>query len=197
MKILAVNNIKPKYRIENIVASGELKIELDLYSLAYKLKDIEYEPEQFPGAILKLKEPKSSLLLFKNGKVICTGAKTEELIKKAILKAFKLVSPYSKTPPPKRFVVSYDVQNIVASGELNVSLDLYTLTQKFKQIEYEPEQFPGAILKLKEPKSSLLLFKNGKVICTGCKTETEVKKALAVTAKLLAPYADPLEENKE
>ena len=191
MNILAVNDIKPKYRIENIVASGELKIELDLYSLAYKLKDIEYEPEQFPGAILKLKEPKSSLLLFKNGKVICTGAKTEDLIKKAILKAFKLVSPYSKTPPPKRFVVNYDVRNIVASGELNVSLDLYTLTQKFRQIEYEPEQFPGAILKLKEPKSSLLLFKNGKVICTGCKTEKEVKKALAVTAKLLAPYADP------
>ncbi len=193
---MAVKNIRPKYKIENIVASGELKIELDLYSLAYKLKDIEYEPEQFPGAILKLKDPKSSLLIFKNGKVICTGAKTEDLIKKSIRRAFKLVSPYSKTPPPKRFTPIYDVQNIVASGALNVSLDLYTLTQKIKNIEYEPEQFPGAILKLKEPKSSLLLFKNGKVICTGCKTEKDVKKALRVTAKLLAPYADPPEKKK-
>ena len=194
---MAVKNIRPKYQIENIVASGELKIELDLYSLAYKLKDIEYEPEQFPGAILKLKEPKASLLVFKNGKVICTGAKTEDLIKKAIRRAYKLVSPYSKTPPPKRFTPIYTVQNIVASGELNVVLDLYSLAQKIKQIEYEPEQFPGAILKIKEPKSSLLLFKNGKVICTGCKTEKEVRKALKKTAKMLAPYAEPAPKEKK
>ena len=98
MNILAVNDIKPKYRIENIVASGELKIELDLYSLAYKLKDIEYEPEQFPGAILKLKEPKSSLLLFKNGKVICTGCKTEKEVKKALAVTAKLLAPYADPP---------------------------------------------------------------------------------------------------
>ena len=99
---MAVKNIRPKYQIENIVASGELKIELDLYSLAYKLKDIEYEPEQFPGAILKIKEPKSSLLLFKNGKVICTGCKTEKEVRKALKKTAKMLAPYAEPAPKEK-----------------------------------------------------------------------------------------------
>ena len=56
----------------------QLGLELDLYTIAYKLPDVEYEPEQFPGAILKLKDPKTSLLLFKNGKIICAGGKNEK-----------------------------------------------------------------------------------------------------------------------
>ena len=187
---MVVKRIIPKYKIENIVASGDIGLELDLYTLAFKLRDIEYEPEQFPGAILKLQKPKASLLLFKNGKIICTGTKTEELIVEAIKTAYALVSPHSSTPLPKKFKPKFTVQNMVASGSLNVELDLYTLAYKFKEIEYEPEQFPGAILKLKVPKASLLLFKNGKVICTGCKEEKFIKKALAVAAKMLAPYAN-------
>ena len=88
----------------------------------------------------------------------------------------------------------YKIENIVASGDLDLDLDLYVLAYKLRDIEYEPEQFPGAILKLKQPKASLLLFKNGKVICTGTKTEKEIKKALRVTAKMLEPYAKPLDE---
>ena len=71
---------KPDFEITNMVASASLGLELDLYSLAQKIKEIEYEPEQFPGAILKFKDPKASLLLFKNGKVICAGAKNENEI---------------------------------------------------------------------------------------------------------------------
>ncbi|MCD6549296.1 TATA-box-binding protein [Candidatus Micrarchaeota archaeon] len=186
--------IKPVYKIENIVASGDLDLDLDLYVLAYKLRDIEYEPEQFPGAILKLKQPKASLLLFKNGKVICTGTKTEKLISKALRETYKMVSKYSKGPVKKVYRPKFTVENIVASGSLGVKLDLYKLAIKFNEIEYEPEQFPGAILKLKQPKASLLLFKNGKVICTGTKTEKDIKKALRVTAKMLEPYAKPLDE---
>lgn len=88
--------IKPVFKVENIVASGDLGLELDLYVLAYKLKDIEYEPEQFPGAILKLKEPKASLLLFKNGKVICTGTKTEKDVAKALRVTARMLEPYAK-----------------------------------------------------------------------------------------------------
>ena len=80
-----------KFKIENIVASANLGIELDLYTLGRKVADIEYEPEQFPGAILKLKDPKASLLLFKNGKIICTGCRTELEVKLAIRKALKLL----------------------------------------------------------------------------------------------------------
>ncbi len=84
----------PKFKIENIVASANLNVELDLYSIAMEVEDVEYEPEQFPGAILKLKKPKASLLLFKNGKLICTGGKSEEEVKQAIKAAIKILQPY-------------------------------------------------------------------------------------------------------
>jgi transcription initiation factor TFIID TATA-box-binding protein len=85
-----------KFKIENIVASANLEKELDLYAIARELDNVEYEPEQFPGAILKLKEPKTSLLLFKNGKMICTGAKSEGDVHKAIDVAVGQIDPYIK-----------------------------------------------------------------------------------------------------
>ncbi len=84
------------FRIENIVASANLNADIDLYALARGLDNVEYEPEQFPGAILKLKEPKTSLLVFKNGKMICTGAKSEKDVRRAIENAVKLIRPYIK-----------------------------------------------------------------------------------------------------
>lgn len=85
-----------KFKIENIVASANLGVELDLYAIAQDVRDVEYEPEQFPGAILKLKEPRSSLLLFKNGKIICTGCKSEGEVGQAIMNAVKLLSGHAK-----------------------------------------------------------------------------------------------------
>ena len=87
---------EPDFVITNMVASASLGLELDLYALANKIPEIEYEPEQFPGAILKFKDPKASLLLFKNGKVICAGAKNEKEIKLALNKAKRLLKPYAE-----------------------------------------------------------------------------------------------------
>ncbi|MCX8163078.1 MAG: hypothetical protein N3D10_00800 [Candidatus Micrarchaeota archaeon] len=87
--------IKPTFRIENIVASADLNLELDLYSISFKVYDVEYEPEQFPGAIFKLKEPKSSLLLFKNGKIICTGCKSEKEVELALKKTAQILKPFA------------------------------------------------------------------------------------------------------
>ena len=180
---------KPEFVVTNMVASASLGLELDLYSLAQKIKEIEYEPEQFPGAILKFKDPKASLLLFKNGKVVCVGCKKRILIERTIEKTIKLLTPYAKritkTKKPK-----IEITNIVASAALGMDLDLYKIANKIKDVEYEPEQFPGAILKFKEPKASLLLFKNGKVICAGAKNEKEIRIVLAKAKKLLTPYAE-------
>jgi len=180
--------LKSDFNIENIVASADLDLELDLYSIAYKVYDVEYEPEQFPGAIFKMKEPKSSLLLFKNGKIICTGCKSEKEVRQVIDKTQKLLFKHAKAIH-KKGKVDFVVENIVASANFNVVLDLYKIASEVEGVEYEPEQFPGAIFKMKEPKSSLLLFKNGKIICTGCKSEKDVKIVLEKTAKILRPYA--------
>jgi len=86
--------LKPTYKVQNIVTKAELNVDLDLYGLAKLSHDIDYEPEQFPGAIFKVHEPKAALLLFKNGKIICTGAKTITDVRRAIEKAVELVNRY-------------------------------------------------------------------------------------------------------
>ncbi len=94
-------SLHPEFKIENIVASADLGVELDLYGIAKASPDVDYEPEQFPGAICKIHEPKTALLLFKNGKIICTGAKTEADIKRAIDQVIKIVKNYIIEPREK------------------------------------------------------------------------------------------------
>ncbi|MBU1930634.1 TATA-box-binding protein [Candidatus Micrarchaeota archaeon] len=179
-----------KYQIVNLVASANLNATLDLYNLAITIPDIEYEPEQFPGAILKLKEPKVSMLLFKNGKLIISGASSEEQIQQGIRKASKLIHEIQKSVKVVS-KVEYEVVNLVATANLNKNLDLFQIALKLDTVEYEPEQFPGAILRIMDPKITLLLFKNGKVICAGAKREELLRKGLRKAAQMIA------EVNKE
>jgi len=175
-----------QYTIVNMVASGNLNATLDLYNLAIAIPNIEYEPEQFPGAILKLKEPKVSMLLFKNGKVICSGASSESQISLAIYKASKLIHEIQKSVKIQKNS-PYTVVNLVATANLNMTLDLFKTAMELDNVEYEPEQFPGAILRIQDPKLTLLLFKNGKMICAGAKKEEFLKKGLRIASKLIRP----------
>jgi len=172
------------YTIVNMVASGNLNATLDLYNLAITIPNIEYEPEQFPGAILKLKEPKVSMLLFKNGKVICSGASSENQISMAIYKASKLIHEIQKSVKIQKNA-DYTVVNLVATANLNITLDLFKTAMELDNVEYEPEQFPGAILRIQDPKLTLLLFKNGKLICAGAKKEEYLKKGLRIASKMI------------
>ncbi len=86
--------LKPTYRVVNIVANADLQLDLDLYGLARMSHEVDYEPEQFPGAIFKVHEPKAALLLFKNGKIICTGTRTTANVRRAIEQAIELIKKY-------------------------------------------------------------------------------------------------------
>src|SRR3989344_1304634 len=172
---------KISYAVVNLVASGNLNATLDLYNLAVTIPNIEYEPEQFPGAILKLKEPRVSMLLFKNGKVICSGASSEKQISLAIFKASKLIHEIQKSVKIQKNA-SYTVVNLVATANLNITLDLFKTAMELDNVEYEPQQFPGAILRIMEPKLTLLLFKNCKLIYAGAKKEEFLKKGLKIAA---------------
>ena len=80
------------------------------------------------------------------------------------------------------------IQNIVVSADLHATVDLYALSKEVKAIDYEPEQFPGAIFRIQEPKAVIILFKNGKMICTGTNTEVNIRKILAYAADVLSKY---------
>jgi transcription initiation factor TFIID TATA-box-binding protein len=81
-----------------------------------------------------------------------------------------------------------EIQNIVVSADLHAVIDLYALSKEVKAVDYEPEQFPGAIFKITEPRSRIILFKNGKMICTGTNTEAKIKKVLDYAAKVISKY---------
>jgi len=163
-------------RIVNMVVSTDFKHPLNLEKIASTLPNTEYNPEQFPGLVIRLKTPKSSALLFTTGRVVCTGAKTMKEVKESIHKIMKLLE---RVKVKINIEPEIHVQNMVASGALGFALNLNDLVMKLRNVEYEPEQFPGLVYKIKEPKASFLLFSNGKIVCTGVKSKKEADEAVA------------------
>ena len=168
---------KKEVQIVNIVVSTALKHDIPLERMAAMLPNTEYNPEQFPGLVFRIKEPKTSALIFSSGRVVCTGAKTKEKAEEAIGKIIKSLKKININITIKPEIT---IQNIVASGSIGMDLNLNSLTMKLKNTEYEPEQFPGLVYKLsdKEVKSTFLLFSNGKIVCTGTKSQKEMQLAI-------------------
>ncbi|MDE1871645.1 MAG: hypothetical protein KGI06_05410 [Candidatus Micrarchaeota archaeon] len=104
-------------------------------------------------------------------------------------KTHKVTGPI-KSPPIK-------IQNIVVSADLHATIDLYALSKEVKAVDYEPEQFPGAIFRIQEPKAVIILFKNGKMICTGTSTEANIKKVLEYASKVISKYVISLNSDKK
>jgi transcription initiation factor TFIID TATA-box-binding protein len=165
----------PSYRIENIVATINLGVELNLERLAERLLTAEYNPDQFPGLILRLIKPRVSALIFRTGKIVCTGAKNEEDLKNAVRALAQLLKEHGADVPPEPEV---QVQNIVASGNLHAEVDLEQAVLMLDNAMYEPEQFPGLIYRMSSPKVVVLIFGSGKIVCTGAKSETDVERAV-------------------
>ncbi len=179
--------ITPKHgmRIVNMVATSSLEHDVPLERMAAALTNTEYNPEQFPGLVIRFRQPKTSALVFSSGKLVITGAKsvdeiieTFELIKKALEKINLKVDTKPKI----------DMQNIVAHGSIKRDLNLNTLAIKLRNTEYEPEQFPGLVYKIDirreagrlQHQPTFLLFSNGKLVCTGTRGPDEVDTAIDI-----------------
>ena len=166
---------KKDIRVVNIVVSTSLEHDIPLEKMAATLSNTEYNPEQFPGLVIRIKEPKTSALIFSSGKVVCTGARSMDKVEESIKKIIKSLEKIGIKITIKPVI---NIQNIVASGTVGMDLNLNILAMKLPNTEYEPEQFPGLVYKLDEAKATFLLFSNGKIVCTGTKSEDEVRKAL-------------------
>jgi len=166
---------KTSLKVQNIVATTSLGKPVSLTKLARTQSNTEYNPEQFPGLVIRIKEPKTSALIFSSGKVVCTGARSMDKVEESIKKIIKSLEKIGIKITVKPVI---NIQNIVASGTVGMDLNLNTLAMKLPNTEYEPEQFPGLVYKLAEAKATFLLFSNGKIVCTGTKSEKEVRDAL-------------------
>jgi len=167
--------VKAVINIENVVASATLNQKVDLNAVVKGYPGVEYRPEQFPGLVFRLKRPKTATLIFNSGKMVCTGAKSEKESRGAVMKVIKELKKGGiiiiSQPELK-------IQNIVASASLGGMIDLEKAAFTLGKTMYEPEQFPGLIYRMDEPKVVILLFASGKLVCTGAKKEQDVYTAV-------------------
>ncbi len=173
---------KVSVKIENIVASADLNQRVDLNAVVKGCPRVEYRPEQFPGLVFRLKRPKTATLIFNSGKMVCTGAKSEKEARRAVK---KVVSELKRNGIIIIGKPECKVVNVVASAALGENIDLEQAVFELERTMYEPEQFPGLIYRMDEPKVVILLFASGKLVCTGAKHEEDVFEAVEKLHKRL------------
>jgi transcription initiation factor TFIID TATA-box-binding protein len=148
---------------------------VDLDAVVRGCPRVEYRPERFPGLVFRLKRPKTATLIFSTGKMVCTGARSEKEARRAVRKVVRELKNCGIIIVSKAEV---KVVNIVASVTLGGYIDLERAAFELEKTMYEPEQFPGLIYRMDEPKVVILLFASGNLVCTGAKREDEVFKAV-------------------
>uniref|UniRef100_A0A7C5XPL7 TATA-box-binding protein n=1 Tax=Ignisphaera aggregans TaxID=334771 RepID=A0A7C5XPL7_9CREN len=158
-------------KVENIVATVSIEQTIDLDYLDKVLPNVEYDPDQFPGLVLRLDNPKVTALVFRSGRMVVTGAKSTPDLIKAVKKIVKTLIKYDVPITSKPRI---QIQNIVASANLGAEIMLEKVAFLLENTMYEPEQFPGLIYRLTDPHVVLLIFSSGKMVITGAKSEDEV-----------------------
>ncbi|PXY71454.1 TATA-box-binding protein [Candidatus Parvarchaeota archaeon] len=185
---------KSNLQVQNIVATASLGKPVSLTKLSRSNSNTEYNPEQFPGLVLRVKQPRSAVLVFSSGNLVCTGTKSIQQVKEVIDQVIKQLAKIGVkiTDKPK-----ITVQNIVASGSIDVDLNLNIFALELENTEYEPEQFPGLVYKLDDPTATFLLFSNGKLVCTGTKNRKQLEEAMRQLNKNVKEVIKRLNKKKK
>ena len=165
-----------RIKVENVVASTDIKKIISLDKLLTVLEASEYEPEQFPGLVYRLDEPRVATLIFRSGKIICVGARSTADAKVALRKTVKNIKRIGIRVNENNIKVK--IENIVVAIDLGKDLNLDQLAFRLEDSEYEPEQFPGLVYRIYDPKVAFLLFSSGRVVCAGAQSLHAVKLAV-------------------
>ena len=164
------------YKIENVVATVVVEIteKIDLNQIARKHADVEYNPERFPGLVMRIEKPRATILIFSTGKMVVTGLRKAREAPRVVEKVVKNIRKAGiKVSNPE-----ITIQNIVASGDLHTNIDLNMAAIVMEFAMYEPEVFPGLIYRMPDPKTVFLIFSTGRIVCTGAKKKEIVRDAV-------------------
>ncbi|KAL7668704.1 hypothetical protein ACOME3_009395 [Neoechinorhynchus agilis] len=160
--------------LQNIVSTVNLGCTLDLKKIALQARNAEFNPKRFAAVIMRIRQPRTTALIFSSGKMVCTGAKSEEESRLAARKYARIVQ---KIGFSARFL-DFKIQNMVGSVDVQFPIRLEGLVLQHEQFcSYEPELFPGLIYRMIKPKIVLLIFVSGKVVLTGAKVRREIYDA--------------------
>lgn len=185
----------------NIVATVNLDCRLDLKTIALHARNAEYNPkvrtayhwlprrasmanwlQRFAAVIMRIREPKTTALIFASGKMVVTGAKSEDDSKLASRKYARIIQ---KLGFNAKFT-DFKIQNIVGSCDIKFPIRLEGLASRHHNFSsYEPELFPGLIYRMIKPKIVLLIFVSGKIVLTGAKVREEIYQAFEMIYPVL------------
>lgn len=172
---------KMKVKVENMVACITLNTDLDLKLIAKNVPGVE-NPKSFPGLIYRLKEPKVAFLIFRTGKLICSGSRTRSNIDAALVILLEKLKKAGVTLTGKPKV---EVVNMVSSAAMDFKVNLDTIALESWNVEYEPEQFPGLVYRLDDVKCVMLIFRSGKIIITGATSKKQAELAAEKTREMV------------
>ncbi|KAJ9120159.1 TATA-box-binding protein [Naganishia vaughanmartiniae] len=180
-EITAVQGIVPT--LQNIVATVNLGCRLDLKTIAMHARNAEYNPKRFAAVIMRIRDPKTTALIFASGKMVVTGAKSEDDSRLASRKYARIIQKLGFDAKFQEF----KIQNIVGSCDVKFPIRLEGLSFSHMQFSsYEPELFPGLIYRMIQPKVVLLIFVSGKIVLTGAKVRSEIYEAFNKIYNVLA-----------
>ncbi|KAM7353564.1 TATA binding protein [Cochliomyia hominivorax] len=161
-------------QLQNIVSTVNLCCKLDLKKIALHARNAEYNPKRFAAVIMRIREPRTTALIFSSGKMVCTGAKSEDDSRLAARKYARIIQ---KLGFPAKFL-DFKIQNMVGSCDVKFPIRLEGLVLTHCNFSsYEPELFPGLIYRMVRPRIVLLIFVSGKVVLTGAKVRGEIYEA--------------------
>lgn len=173
------------------MSTVNLDTKLDLKTIALHARNAEYNPKRFAAVIMRIRDPKTTALIFASGKMVVTGAKTEEMARLGARKYARIVQ---KLGFPAQFK-DFKVQNIVGSTDVQFPIRLEGLALSHGHFSsYEPELFPGLIYRMRSPKIVLLIFVSGKVVLTGGKKPEEIYQAFENIYPVLTEFKKTAEQ---
>lgn len=172
--------------IQNIVITVDLGVQIDLKSVAVRARNSEYNPKRFNGLIMRIRNPRSTALIFRTGKMVITGSKSPVLAKRSSRRFGKVLRKmgYSEAK-----CSNFTTHNIVASAHAGFPIDLLRFSGTHgKFVRYEPELFAGAFCRILKFPLVVLIFLNGKLVFTGAKNFGHVEEAFNSIVLLLAGF---------
>ena len=203
------NEISPIPIIQNIVSTVDLGCTINLNEVALQAQNSYYSPKKFSGLIMRIKEPKSTALIFSTGKMVCLGAKNEEQSKNACKKFAKILKNLDYPITFKKF----KIRNIVSSCDVKFKiplLKLYLHILKYlgkKYVFFESEIFPGLIYHCVDnykknedntEKSNIvfLVFTSGKIVIAGAKKTNQIYEAFDEFYPVLRLFNDDFQKKQ-
>lgn len=179
----------PPTQIQNVVSTFSLGVKgLNLRALSLQIPFCDYNPPRFAAMTMRLREPRTTALTFSSGNMVCTGSKNIEESLYACRKYVRLLQHYGI----RVCFHNFRVQNIVASATLGFPVRLVDLAKDHgAYVSYEPDLFPGLVLRIEQPKIVFLIFRSGKVVITGARRIEDISDTFrGVYCEFLNEYRD-------